>query len=92
MKWRLFAASLLFSILVVAGIDRAWTQDEGRGGTAMPALVNAGEPAVPDVPRDITEDRRVRRQGFVIVLAVMGFVLCVGANALACGGSGQGRR
>lgn len=92
MKRILFAASLLFSILVVAGIGRAWSQHEGHGGTAMPALVNTGETAMPDVPRDITEDRRVRRQGVVIVLAVMGFVLCVGANALARGGSGQGRR
>lgn len=81
MKRRLFAASILLSILVVAGIGRARSQHEGHGGTAMS-----------EAPRDITEERRVRRQEVVIVLAVMGFVLCVGANALARGGSGQGRR
>ncbi len=81
MRRRLFAASLVFAILVVAGIGRAQSQRKGHDDTAMS-----------DVPRDITEDRRVRRQGFVVVLAVMGFVLCAGANALARGGSGQGRR
>lgn len=61
MKRRLFAASLLLSFPVVAGIGRAWSRQEGRGGTAMS-----------DAAHDLAEDRRVRKRGVIVVLAVIG--------------------
>ena len=50
MKLRLFAAALLLSILVVAGIDRARCQHEGHGGVPMPANPPRQDPGYESPP------------------------------------------